>query len=56
MHSNLILETILVHLLSSLHSFIGFLSSLYISLVVIVNYFRIDDDYLNCKSDSDLEK
>ncbi|XP_065913738.1 sodium-coupled neutral amino acid transporter 7-like isoform X2 [Dysidea avara] len=37
-------------------SFIGFLSSLYISLVVVVKYFLIDDDYLNCKNDSDLER
>jgi len=37
-------------------SLVGFTSSLYITLVVIVKYALIDDDYLKCKNDIENKK
>ncbi|XP_065913563.1 sodium-coupled neutral amino acid transporter 7-like isoform X2 [Dysidea avara] len=37
-------------------SLIGFASSLYVMVVIIVKYTIIDDDYLNCKKDRDNKK
>ena len=60
MHSVTLLFELFTLLLYSLflsfHSLIGFTSSLYITMVVIVKYALIDDDYLNCMKEIENRK